>query len=189
MGRPQKPGLREPNGRRDRKLLEMEKLLDLEAEQREAVSVALEARIRVFGVDTRTARDQMMGSFIGRLCIMGQKGGAGISQAQYNAAQSYLRDRNAWQRAIGAKPDYEEARPESQGLGDYEDFCRRAKARWADIRSEITDLMVEVNDPAIADSLDKLVVRDLEYWPYVGALRLVLNRLDKFYSAEGRRAA
>jgi len=193
MGKARKCGPREKNGQVLRSHVALEKLINEHASERENLQTVIEARMRVFGIaDPRLARDQLQGTFIGRLLIAHQRSkerADGISQDQYNAAQNYLRDRNAWQRAIGAKADYEEARPETAGVGDYEEFCRRAKAQWGLIRDEITECMMEQRDPAIADSLDKLVVRDMEYWPYVPALRVVLNRLAKFYFETGRRAA
>lgn len=167
------------------------------------MSVVVAQRIRMFGLDEWTASHELSGTFLGRLYLLGRKDG-GLDRDQFLAARQYLDDRDAYLRAIG-RNEYDRHRPETHGEGDYEDFCTRAKDRWKLVRDVLRELILEQDaaavemgrhgmravrpGPEIIDSLDKILVQDREYWPYVGPMRLALNRLAKFYFESKRRAA
>jgi hypothetical protein len=68
-GRKRKPGKRYPNGR-----------LTREETEREAMSTVLDARRRQFGVSLKEAKDERLGTALGRLAFRGL-----ISEAQYQA--------------------------------------------------------------------------------------------------------
>lgn len=72
-GRKRKPGKRLPCGKRPR-----------EETQREAMSTVLEARQRHYGVTARQAKDERLGTAMGRLAFAGH-----LSADQYAAGQLY----------------------------------------------------------------------------------------------------
>ncbi len=74
-GRKRKPGLRYPCGR-----------LKREETEREAMATALAARQRHYGVTAKQARDERLGSSLGRLNMQGL-----ISEPQYDAGVKFSR--------------------------------------------------------------------------------------------------
>jgi hypothetical protein len=172
-GRPRKQGVaREPNGRVSRSP-------DASRSFREAIL----ARTRLFGVTENQAADAMAGTVIGRMVL--QKA---LSRDQFYAAQKYIEVRHAYLRAIGAKPDFREPLPDTEGDGDYESFCRRARSIFASMQEVITELCIEQRSPAPASALDIFITRDT-YLPHLeGDLRLALNRLARYFF-EGRQKA
>lgn len=74
-GRKRKPGKRLPCGKRPR-----------EETQREAMSTVLEARQRHYGVTARQAKDERLGTAMGRLAFSGH-----LSADQYAAGQAPFR--------------------------------------------------------------------------------------------------
>jgi hypothetical protein len=176
-GRPRNAMLqREPNGRPSRKHYH-------DTATANAYREAISARVRLFGLPEKAASDQRAGSVIGRLAMQ-----AIISESQYDAAQKYIEVRHAYLRAIGAKQDFREPLPDTEGDGDYESFCRRARSIFASMQEVITELCIEQRSPAPASALDIFITRDT-YLPHLeGDLRLALNRLARYFF-EGRKEA
>lgn len=92
-------GDRERNGRLSRKPADIMDRVNqrLGKSEKDALRTGVDARVRLFGVDPRMSRDQMLGSFVGRLCI-----GKKITILQYDAALAYLEDWHANARAVQA---------------------------------------------------------------------------------------
>jgi inhibitor of KinA sporulation pathway (predicted exonuclease) len=143
-------------------------------------------RMRLFGLSEVDARDQKASTFIGRLQLTKV-----ISQAQYDAAQEYLKLYEAFQRAVKS-PD---ALRSSGGGGDqgesptYAAWCKGAIAR-----KEAADRAVMDEQCVIANrgrnlfaGLDYLVTRNEEHHHLVGDCRLALNALVDHFSGSKRR--
>jgi hypothetical protein len=173
-GRKRKTGPREANGRLKRSYVSAR-------EEAENAAVALEARKRIFGLSERQARDPLASTVVGRLCLTG-----GITMAQHDAALRWLQTRNAYQRALAAKTDYTEPKPEVSGTGTYEDFCAAARKRHADMERALSDHMVEARSPGGKAALDVIVRRDIDMPELYGDLRLALNCLARHF-LEGKQ--
>lgn len=181
-----KHGRREANGRLSRTPGEVtRRVLDgLDAEQRDALSVGLEARQRVFGVSEKDTRDQMAGSFVGRLCQ-----GRGISRAQYEAAVTWLEDVTNYSHVQRSpiEPNAIDLNATRGGVDNYENIARteRVKSRYKGASDAVQDMQNQVRGMGnLFGALDACVKRDLECWHLVGDLRLALNALAKFYGLE-----
>ena len=162
------PEAREANGRKQRG-----KVISL-------ANVAQETRQRLYGLSEKDASDQKAGSVVGRMVLSGI-----LKLPQYNAAIKFSESRNAYLRAIGAKQDYREPKSETQGDGDYVDFCKTAILRWNQIQAVLLDLTVELRSPAPMSALDNFINRDFYVEHLEGDLKLALNRLAKlFYGAQ-----
>jgi hypothetical protein len=92
-------GKRETNGRLSRRAADIMKKLatNLDFEEREALRPGVEARHRLFGIPPADCRDQMGGSFVGRLALAGE-----LTDRQYEAAKAYLESYLAMAAAAGS---------------------------------------------------------------------------------------
>jgi len=171
---------REPNGRISRRRIH---IMDRqEMTQREAQSVAIEARMRLFGLTAEQAKQQEGGTVIGRM-----RQARELSADQAEAASTYLSARNAYHRAIGAVSDTGRIPlPEAEGCGTYEEFCQMARTRWDAITEVLQSVMIEIRSPAPVSALDHFAVRDVYVAELVGDLRVALNALHRHFSATTR---
>lgn len=191
-GRKRKAGKRERNGQLSRKPGDVAARLNdaMDREQRDTISVAVEARQRVHGVDAGNVRDQMAGSFIGRLCMSRT-----ITRQQYEAAMLWLEDATNYAIAVHAPraPGAIDLNRTQGGSGDYENVARtlHIKAKYEAALSAVQGLQIELRGTAnLYAALDYLVRRDLELQHMVGDLRLVANCLAKHYGlTAGKKAA
>lgn len=147
-----------------------------------AVPANMEAillRMKMFGLSEKDARDQKAATFIGRMNLMDKK--ALISNAQYDAATTFLEVYDKYKRAIGA-PD---ATKQSGGVGggestdDHARWCHAAKAKY-DAAIDAVRLEQGLHENRGANlyaALDYLVCRDEQHWHMVGDCRLALNAL------------
>ena len=169
-GRPRLDGPREPNGR-------LLRGWQVEETERAATQVAVDARMRLYGLTEAMARQGEAGTEVGRMKLIGA-----LSQDQYDASQRYLETVNAYQRAIGAKPDYTQPRDDGGGsVGTYEEFCRTARSNYEAMQHALRDLMIEVRSPAPVSALDVFVAKDVYMPELEGDLRLALNTLVKHF--------
>lgn len=168
-------GPREPNGRLSRRKAHV---LSREAmAAKEARSVVVAARMRMFGLSEARASTQEGGPVIGRMLLREE-----LDDDQAEAAARYLEIRNAYHRAIGAVSDTGRAPPpEEEGEGTYEDFCYRARKRWSAAEGVIRDVMQEQRSPAPASALEHFIVRDMYVPELVGPLREALNALHRHF--------
>jgi hypothetical protein len=182
MARKKKPGRREPNGRRSRRIA------DRPATSQEAadnMSVVIDARMRMHGL-TREKASQANGGFaLGRAFER-----LDITKNQLTAAQYYLADRNAYHRGILAPQETKE--PHVKPSGDdqsYENFVKRAKERWESVQEIIEECCREEKNNLPRQALEFYAVRDIEAPRHIGALRTVLNALVGHYLVGRRKAA
>jgi hypothetical protein len=182
-----KHGKRELNGRLDRSPSEVTKrVLDgFDAEQRDALSVGLEARQRVYGVPEKDTRDQMAGSFVGRLCQQRI-----ITRIQYEAATTWLEDATNYTRVRRSpiQPNAIDLNATSRGgVDNYENVSRsvQIKERYHKAGKAVVDAQNAIGaNGNLFGALDVCVRQDAECWHLVGDLRIVLNALAKCYVLE-----
>lgn len=179
---------RERNGRASRRKADVmaETLKALDTEQRETLGPALIARNRVLGVQPIHTKDQLAGTFIGRLCLQGM-----VSRAQYHAAQSWLDDCRRYALALGAPRsspgaiDLNATRGRSIEFPEDEDRTRQAVEEYD---AAIKVIQAAQNELRLGGSLyaalHYVVNMDLELYHLVGWLRLALNPLVKHYGWE-----
>lgn len=194
-----KAGKREPNGRLSRRKKDVaSRFLDtLSLDERDAIGVGVAARIRLHGVKPEHSRDQMAGSYLGRLRMEQQ-----ITASQYEAGIAYLSDMEAYRIAIRA--------PRQPGAVDLNathgnsvsvesvDFVQRAITkmdgpidangrRHGGIRGAIQEKQNDVRGIAnLWAALSLIVLEDRPLPNLVGDLRYALNALAKHYGLEGR---
>jgi hypothetical protein len=163
------------------------------------------ARWRVHHVPMEKLRDQMAGSYIGRLCLAHLASGCdetvGITLVQHDAAQAYLVDRRNYHMAIDA--------PKQMGAVDLnavhgrnhaenEAKSKQSVARFMgkdnDGKTGVTGAIREAqalvgNTANLWAALDLCVHKDVELRHMVCDLRLVLSALARHYGLGNRRAA
>lgn len=147
---------------------------------------AIALRQRMFGLSEQDARDQKAASYVGRLALAGRKNNAdGITEAQWEAGQEYLRAYEAFQRAVKS-PDALRVGtgggdgPESEG---YADWCRDKIKKFEAIEKAITaeQCLHENRGANMFAAIDYLLVRDLELPHMIGDLRLALNAIGHHF--------
>ncbi len=143
---------------------------------------AIALRQRMFGLSEKDARDQKAASYVGRLCLAGRKHNAdGITEAQYETAQEYLKAYEAFQRAVKS-PDALRTgvgggdAPESE---DYARWCQVKIAQFEAIKKAIRDeqCLHHNRGANLFAALDYLLVRDQQLPHMIGDLRLALNAI------------
>ena len=95
-------GKREPNGRLSRRLDQIaarlrERFKDMDQEERDTIQPGIEARQRIYGLDTEKAASPAAGTFLGRLYLNKE-----ISRTQYEAGILWADHTEAYQHAIAA---------------------------------------------------------------------------------------
>ncbi|WP_273755562.1 hypothetical protein [Bartonella sp. MM73XJBT.G] len=183
-GRPKITGkLREPNGRISRA-----KGLRKSASQ-SALQSAIEMRAKHFGLSLQEAKNPLVGTYIGRLCLLGYKGdSSGISQEQYDTAQQYLQTRNDYLCAKGLPNGY------------YDGFKHnasdeKAKNQWVEKATQRYEAMQEVIKEAqnlhrqhnFHAALQYLVSEDQPLPTFVDSLRLILDALYKHFDCSSQK--
>lgn len=185
-----KSGARLPNGRLSRKKPDiMNRLIgEHDKEERETMRPAIEARHRHHGYDAKTAKDQMAGSFVGRLRMGGE-----ITDQQYQAAILYFDCYHEMQIAVGGpKPTGAVNLNATKGLPGPENVERSTKALvdWRAAEKAVQERQSELRGQgAVYAALDYCVIRDQEQIHMLGWLREGLNALARHFRIGDRRKA
>ena len=183
-------GAREANGRLSRKAPDVMDRINkhLGREEKDILRTGVEARVRLFGIDPRHSRDQMLGSFVGRLCLSKE-----LTLVQYDAALAYLGD---WQaNSIAVQAPRQPAATNlnavrgASGADENVDATRHAMERYRAARAAVQERQNELRGAgALFAALDHLVVDDRDFYHMVGWLREALNALVRHYKLEARAA-
>jgi len=196
MGRrgPKKQSVkREPNGKISRRVQEVAKRFydNLEREEVQTLSVAIEARERLHSLDKSSSRDQKAGSFIGRLCLNGV-----VSNDQYEAAMTWLEERAAYLVAVAAPREHPGAvdlnRVQGRPVGAaHVTRDLSAVERYEASKKVIQDQQNELRGLGhLFGALQYVVEQDLPLHHLVGDCRTALNALSRHYKrVASRRAA
>lgn len=183
-------GKREAGGRLSRKPIEKQArdIAKVAADEWEAMNTALMARWRVHHVPMEKLRDQMAGSYIGRLCLSGE-----LSQQQYDAAQAYLSDRRDYHMAIDAPKQMGavdlnavHGRNHHENVGRSQQAVARFMAAEAAVQNAQNVIGLRGN---LYAAIALCVVSEVDLHHMVGDLRLALNALARHYGLGNRRAA
>jgi hypothetical protein len=153
---------------------------------REARSVAIQARVRVFGISPELASIDAQvnaGSVIGRMRLQGS-----LTADQWDALDWWLRQRDAYLRAILAKREGSSGAGPGNGGEDtdgYAEWCEDKIKLWDEIRDVIQDMANETRAQLFA-ALDYIAVKDI-YLPHLeGPLRYAANAIHRRF-LQGRR--
>lgn len=161
-------------------------------QERDTMGVVLEARARIFGLSGPVARDQMAGSFIGRLCL-GNKDGNGLSRAQYEALLKWEESaRSSAACLAGPKGDTAQDPNHVAGRSALHDDARDARtiAKHEEARKAVQTRQNELGlQAALFAALYECVQRDREVYHMVGSLREAANALVRHYGLEQQVAA
>jgi hypothetical protein len=178
-GRPRQEGEREPNGRLSR------------SGNPSPDKLALETRARRLGISVDKAKDQKAGTFIGYLNMFGSRDG--LSDEQYEGAQSYLKLREAHLRALQAPGAIYD--PEALGgAGDdpdaYAAWVKRVVSEREEIHRQIQEAQNYSRDNLWA-ALQLVVIESQHLHHMIGATRILCNVLARHFGsgAQNRRAA
>lgn len=140
---------------------------------------AILTRMRIFGLSEQDARDQKAATFIGRMNLMDKK--ALISDAQYDAAQTYLELRDKYMRAISAPDASKQSGGATAGMTseEHSSWCQSQKAKYDAAIDAVRDEqgLHENRGANMWAALEYIVVRDEQHWHMVGDCRLALNAL------------
>lgn len=182
--------VREGNGRASRKKPDVMAALNrqFDADQRNTMRTAIEARHRVHGTGIELSVDQMAGSFVGRLCLSGQ-----LTERQHEAARTYLSN---WQdmsiaingpRGMGAV-NLNATRGES-GIENVV-FSTEAVANWRVVCAVLqAGQDTARNCASLKAALDYCVLRDQDHPHMVPWLRIALDTLADHYRIGDKRKA
>lgn len=145
--------------------------------------LAKETRMRMFGVAEKDAAQPAAGTVIGRLWLSGE-----ISRQQYEALTRYDAARLRNMGAIQAPDSLKTKRGGTMYIPD-DEADEKAVAKWKALNRAIMDLQCEVPNRNFNAALSSFICRD-EFIPHMlGDLRLVANRLVRFFGiAEDREA-
>ncbi len=180
-GRPKITGkLREPNGRISR----------AKGLRKSALQSAIEMRAKHFGLSLNEAKNPLVGSYIGRLCLLGYKeDSSGISREQYDTAQQYLQIRNDYLCAKGLPNGYYDGFKHSAS-------DEKAKKQWIERVTQHYEEMQEAIKEAqylhrqhnFHAALQYLVIEDQPLPTLVGSLRIILDALYKHFDCSGQKS-
>lgn len=190
MGRKRKQGKREPNGKLSRKPADVanRRKVAWDMLAQDNVSVALEARQRLFGLSEDDARNQQAGTFIGRLCIAKE-----LSLEQYEALCMWEVSARANSSVIaGPMSDaaFDPNRVSGRAGEASEAYQVRARAQHRKAELVVQDRQNELRGSVtLFAALYECVQRDREVYHMVGDLREAANALARHYGLGSRRAA
>jgi hypothetical protein len=189
-------GKREPNGRLSRQADQIsarlrERFKDMDQEERDTIQPGIEARQRVYGLDTEKAASPAAGTFLGRLYLNKE-----ISRTQYEAGILWADHTEAYQHAIAApkQPGAVDLNA-TKGSSNYENVAatRRAVNRMTDAREAIQNEQYSLANQgsrfALLFVLWTAIERDEERYDIVADLRVALNALARHFGLMGERKA
>ncbi|WP_375622867.1 MULTISPECIES: hypothetical protein [unclassified Bartonella] len=151
---------------------------------------AIEMRAKHFGLSLEEAKNPLVGTYIGRLCLLGYKGdSSGISKEQYDTAQQYLQIRNDYLCAKGLPNGYYDGFTHS--VSD-----EKAKKQWVQRATEHYEAMQEAIKEAqylhrqhnFHAALHSLVIEDQPLSTLVGSLRIILDALYKHFDNSSKKS-
>jgi hypothetical protein len=181
--------MREPNGRASRKPSDVTKQLngDLEADEREALRVGVEARHRLFKLNPAHLRDTDAGTFVGRQRLAGE-----LTMQQGEAAIRYSEVYHEMQMTLGGPKSAGALNPNAtHGMPGAENVDRTIKAMeaWRAAQDAVQRRQNQLRGHgALYAALDFCVIRDAECPHLIEWLRIALDTLAVHFQIGDRRA-
>lgn len=165
---------REPNGRTQRQ--------PKPEEERKVMKVAVNARMRVFGLSEGDAKQQFAGSFVGRAHLDGL-----LSRDQLDAAHTYAQTIMNYRTAIQAPERIRNGRGGDLDDQEYTNRCKAAVSRFNDMVSSLreVDRMEGTNSLGV---LEPAVLRDIDMHHMIGHLRIALNAIHRWETKQKHAA-
>lgn len=170
------------------------------------VSIARDARIRMYGVAANDAMTDKAGSVFGRMYLQGELGAvkhsSGVAEAMYEAGVEFAKRRHAYLHAIqsprsprsgsdigyvhdalqgDAEPGMDAAPVVVLDDEAYAQRCTRAKARYAEVRRAAMEA-----DPLALMALEMIVCEDRQSDRLFGPLRVGCNAIARMMRSERR---
>lgn len=150
-----------------------------EEREEEAMSIAIEARAKHYGVPPELARDPLIGAALGRLFRAGV-----IDQDQFEAGQRFAIVKAAYERAIMVKRQRSGGDFDGRGGHDgsegnnpeYVEWYQRATGDYRDARSALL-----AADPLALMVVEAVCTEDRDMPTSAGELRVGLNALARLW--------
>ncbi|WP_254475260.1 hypothetical protein [Bartonella sp. B1098] len=166
-GRPRIEGcIREPNGRISRTKMPRDPIDKL----------AIEMRVKHFGLTIEEAKNPLSGTYIGRLYLQGN-----LNQDQYDAAQKYLEVRNDYLCAKTLPSAIYNEMPSSSDEAAREKWVEFATKQFFNMQEVIKETQHLYRQHNFYAALQYLVVEDQPLPHLIPSLRIVLNTLQKYF--------
>lgn len=170
-GRPRKEGvMREPNGRASRA-------------KNPPAKVAIENRMKRYGLTREQATDPKAETHIGRLSLKGKYDG--LSEDQYDAAQKFLALRNDYRRSLLSPGAYYEAKgvkmPDDD-LTDYITWVKRINKHYKEAMHAIEEAQFDNSQENLFAALQYVIIGDMDLPHLLGPTRMVLNALCRHFN-------
>lgn len=147
------------------------------------METVVQTRQRLFGLSEKDAKEGYAGSVVGRLVL-----NKVIRRDQYDAAKRYLEVRNAYQRSIGAPPDFTQPRDFLPASDDpekaWKSFCGHARRAHGAMMDVIREVMISERSPDAAAALDVILVKDHHDSRLLGPFRTITNALGKHFGLQ-----
>lgn len=182
---------RKPGKRKNGRLTTEARQAAFTRQERETISVAMEARKRLFGLTDQRARDQLGGSVIGRMKQAGI-----LTNVQYEAAMTYIHQAESYHKAMsGPKEPGAVDMNQVRGLSatDGQTQAKRdktARQRYEAAKRAVQDAQNELRGTGnLWGALDFYLFRDYQAYNLEGDLKLALNALSRHYGLMGTCAA
>ncbi|WP_375615893.1 MULTISPECIES: hypothetical protein [unclassified Bartonella] len=144
---------------------------------------AIEMRAKHFGLSLEEAKNPLVGTYIGRLCLLGYKeDSSGISKEQYDTAQRYLQIRNDYLCAKGLPNGYYDGFTHSASDEKAKkQWIQKATEHYEDMQEAIKEAQYQHRQHNFHAALQYLVIEDQPLSPLVGSLRIILDALHKHF--------
>ncbi|MCZ2204010.1 hypothetical protein [Bartonella sp. A05] len=166
-GRPRINGCtREPNGRISR----------AKAPREPVDKLAIEMRVKHFGLTVEEAKNPLSGSYVGRLYLQGA-----LTQDQYDAAQRYLQIRNNYLCAKGFPSAIYDEMPVTSDSDAREKWIEFVKEQFLDLQEIVKETQGLYRQYNFYAALQYIVIEDQSLPHLVNSLRIVLNALHKHF--------
>ncbi|WP_144753903.1 hypothetical protein [Bartonella saheliensis] len=138
--------------------------------------LAIEMRAKRFCLTIEEAKNPLVGTYVGRLCLK-----AVLTKDQYDAAQKYLEVRNDYSCAKGLPSAVYDEMPSSCDEEAREKWVERATEQFSNIQEVIRETQCFYRQYNLHAALQYLVVEDQELPHLVSSLRIALNALQKYF--------
>lgn len=142
--------------------------------EQKIMETAVNARMRVFGLTERDAKQQFAGTFVGRVHMEGD-----LSRDQLEAAHTYAQTVMAYRTAIQSPERLRNGRSGDMDDQEYTNRCKAAESRF----NAMVKALREVDRTEGTNCLGVLepaVLRDADMHHMLGHLRIALNAIHRW---------